>query len=231
MGKSSTFPRIPQDAYSTPAPAVMPLLERLAPNLRFIEPCCGEGRLIDHLESGGHVCVGRYDLPDDARTKHYDVNDADCFITNPPWSWDVLHPLIVNLSDQLPTWVLIAASWPHRRQSAPFLPRLRKILSIGRVKWIEDSQFTGKDDSIWALFDLPRPNGHAVTHFIGRHPAEGRIVGPHPKRKIISLARVTAPPIPPAAPPPYRLRQASRASASRCRKSRRERANSRAKPR
>jgi hypothetical protein len=171
VGRRSNFPRVPRDLYPTPESAVFPLLPRLARNIRFVEPCCGEGRLIEHLERAGHLCVGRYDLPDDARTKRYDVSDADCFVTNPPWSRDVLHPLIVNLSDQLPTWLLIDASWAHTRQSAPFLPRLRKIVSIGRVKWIEDSQFTGKDDSIWALFDLPRPNDNAVAHFHGRTDA------------------------------------------------------------
>ena len=70
-------------------------------------------------------------MPDDARTARYDVANADCFITNPPWSRDVLHPLIINLSDQAPAWLLIDADWVHTRQSIPFLPRLRKIISIG----------------------------------------------------------------------------------------------------
>ena len=51
---------------------------------------------------------------------------ADVFITNPPWRRDVLHPIIVNLSDQAPTWLLLDAGWVHTRQSVPYLPRLRK---------------------------------------------------------------------------------------------------------
>jgi hypothetical protein len=34
--------------------------------------------------------------------------------------------------------------------------------------WVKDSPFTGKDDCAWHLFDLPRPDERAVTHFIGR---------------------------------------------------------------
>lgn len=169
MGKRSTFPRIPQDAYSTPAEAVAPLLPHLAPNTRFIEPCCGDGCLIAHLEHAGHICVGQCDLPTDARTWRYvSVESGVAFITNPPWRRDVLHPIIVNLADQAPTWLLIDAGWAHTRQAIPYLPRLRTIVSVGRVKWIKDLPFTGKDDCAWHLFDLLRPDEPAVTRFIGR---------------------------------------------------------------
>jgi hypothetical protein len=171
MGKRSLFPRVPQDAYPTPAEAVAPLLPHLAPNTRYIEPCAGEGRLVGHLERAGHVCVGAYDLPDDARVKRYEAKPGIFFATNPPWRRDVLHPIIVNLSDQLPTWLLLDAAWIHTRQSAPYLARLRKIVSVGRVKWIPDSPFTGKDDCAWLLFDQPQPDELAAVHFIGRTDA------------------------------------------------------------
>jgi hypothetical protein len=54
-----------------------------------------------------------------------------------------------------PTWLLFDADWMHTRQSAPFMPRLRKIVSVGRVKWIPDSKMTGKDNCAWYLFDKP----------------------------------------------------------------------------
>jgi hypothetical protein len=169
MGKRSLFPRIPQDKYPTPAEAVAPLLPHLEPGSRFFEPCAGEGRLIEHLVGAGHKCVGQCDLPIDARTWRYvSAEPRFVFLTNPPWRRDVLHPIIVNLSGQAPTWLLIDAGWVHTRQSQPYLVRLRTIVSVGRVKWIRDSPFTGKDDCAWHLFDLPRPDERAVTHFIGR---------------------------------------------------------------
>ena len=50
MGRRSDFPRIPKDAYVTPAKAVQPLLPFLASNTRFIEPAAGDASLIGHLE-------------------------------------------------------------------------------------------------------------------------------------------------------------------------------------
>ena len=167
MGKRSDFTRIPQDCYDTPAKAVLPLLPHLKPGARFIEPCCGAGYLVGHLKHAGHVLVGAYDLPIDARaTRYAEVNPGVLFITNPPWARPVLHELIVNLSDQAPAWLLIDGDWLHTKQSAPFLPRLRKIVSIGRVRWISDSPSDGKDNAVWVHFGRPREAQGAL--FFGR---------------------------------------------------------------
>ena len=169
MGKRSEFPRVPQDAYSTPAEAVAPLLPHLEPGSRFFEPCAGEGRLIEHLVNAGHICVGRCDLRTDARTWRYlSIESGVIFITNPPWSRPALHDIIVNLSNQAPAWLLLDSDWAHTRQSIPYLPRLQKIVSVGRLKWIEGSPHTSKDNAAWMLFAAPRPDEPAVTRFIGR---------------------------------------------------------------
>lgn len=159
IGKRSTFDRIPRDYYPTPIEAVRPLLPHLAPGTRFCEPCAGDGRLIDHLTSAGHVCAGAWDI--EPQRDDIDRQDAtqriigniDCFITNPPWDRKILHPLIVHLSAQAPTWLLFDADWIHTRQAASFMPLLRSVVSVGRVKWIADSPFTGKDNCAWHLFD------------------------------------------------------------------------------
>jgi hypothetical protein len=167
MGRRSEFPRIPQDAYQTPLAAVLPLLPHLEPGTKFIESCRGEGRLIEHLVAHGHICTGQSDLPTDARTWRYVAAEPGVlFVTNPPWARPVLHDIVVNLSNQLPAWLLIDASWPHTRQAIPYLPRLRKIVSVGRVKWIADSPFSSKDDCAWHLFDLPAAD--TAIQFIGR---------------------------------------------------------------
>jgi hypothetical protein len=57
---------------------------RLARN--SLSPALGAGHLIRHLESAGHACVGRYDLPDDACTRLYSREDGAIFITNPGFS-------------------------------------------------------------------------------------------------------------------------------------------------
>jgi hypothetical protein len=172
MGKRSNFERIPRDFYPTPYEAVVPLLPHLAPVTLFDEPCAGDGALIGHLRKHGHVLLKCCDIEPrvpwiatgDA-TKIGPGSVADCYITNPPWERAALHAIISNLSAHLPTWLLFDADWMHTRQSTPFMPYLRKIVSVGRVKWIPDSKMTGKDNCCWYLFDQA---DDAPAQFIGR---------------------------------------------------------------
>ena len=170
MGKRSTFSRVERDNYETPAAAVAPLLRWLPEGSRYLEPCAGTGRLIEHLTSAGHILVSAHDLPTDARTARYDIPPGAVIITNPPWSRPVLHEIIVNLSDQAPAWLLIDADWVHTQQSIPYQSRLRMIVSVGRVRWIPGSPYDGKDNCCWHLFE--RPSAWATTRFIGRMPRE-----------------------------------------------------------
>lgn len=164
MGKRSIFERRERDFYPTPAEAVTPLLRHLSPETNFVEPCAGNGALVDALTNAGHHCVYAGDIePQREDVQHVDALFArptiggyiDCFITNPPWDRKILHPLIVHLSDQAPTWLLFDADWAHTRQAAPYADRLRRIVSVGRVKWIPGSPFTGKDNCAWHLFGKP----------------------------------------------------------------------------
>lgn len=171
MGKRSDFTRIDKDYYPTPLSAVEPLVPYLK-GTNFIEPCAGDGRLVNHLESFGQRCVLALDIEpkgdhiikaDTTRfgeNRLYDphVRMSHYFITNPPWSRKILHPLIEGLSDILPTWLLFDADWAHTKQAIPYLKRCEKIVSIGRVKWIEDSPYTGKDNCCWYLF-MKNPTG------------------------------------------------------------------------
>lgn len=171
MGKRSSFVRIPRDAYDTPAEAVAPLLPHLEPESYFVEPCAGRGALIEHLEDAGHSLIMAYDIePRSPRVHRHDVFGvenfgAELYITNPPWARSILHPLIIHLSDQAPTWLLFDAAWAFTKQSRPFMNRCRKIVAIGRIRWIPGTKMTGKDDCAWYLFDKP---SDAPTLFYGR---------------------------------------------------------------
>jgi hypothetical protein len=163
MGKRSDFERRPRDFYPTPADAVTPLLPHLNAGTRFVEPCAGDGALLDHLQSAGHDCHFAHDI----EPKREDIGEADalktwwpsivfdCFITNPPWDRKVLHPLIVHLSDHRADVAAVRRRLGAHPASRALPPRLRKIVSVGRVKWIPDSPFTGKDNCAWHLFDRP----------------------------------------------------------------------------
>lgn len=172
MGKRSDFVRRERDWYPTPREAVIPLLPHLPPSFSFMEPCAGNGALIDHIEALTRAtCYSAYDI--DPQAEDVQQGDAleisqchmDFIITNPPWDRKILHPLITHLSNLAPTWLLFDADWMHTRQSAPFMDRLRKVVSVGRVKWIPDSKMTGKDNCAWYLFDKP---SNEPTIFVGR---------------------------------------------------------------
>lgn len=158
MGKRSNFDRVERDYYPTPKAAVEPLFP-FVKGVRYIEPCAGDGRLINHLH-GVAECVESYDVePQSVTIQRRDaliytpIKEFDCFITNPPWDRGILHPLIDNLASIKPTWLLFDADWMHTKQSSNFMIYCRNIVSIGRVKWIEGSKMTGKDNCCWYLFD------------------------------------------------------------------------------
>ncbi len=181
MGKRSNFARIERDFYPTPRGAAEPLFAHLPENdFLYWEPCAGDGALDNHIVSGG-LARGHSWLPElssdiEPRSEFVDRMDAfdgkppaeaDFIITNPPWDRKILHPMIEHFSALRPTWLLFDADWMHTRQSAPYMPWLRKVVSVGRVKWIPDSKMTGKDNCQWSLFDQTgRYTGQ--TKFYGR---------------------------------------------------------------
>ena len=166
MGKRSDFPWMKQDSYDTPAEAVIPLLPHLpSTKFEYIEPCAGAGYLISHLESHGvGVCRDAFDIaPRESDDTNYLISEGDAtkalpyppdfFITNPPWTREILHAIILNLCRQAPTWLLIDADWAHTKQAIPMMRHCRRIVSIGRVKWFPETGATGKDNCAWYLFD------------------------------------------------------------------------------
>jgi hypothetical protein len=162
MGKRSNFERVERDFYPTPLAAVLPLVPHLPDSFSYWEPCAGDGALIDHIAD---TCGVEYCAASDIEPKcNIPTSDAlsdqpssrtsvDYIITNPPWDRKILHPMIEHFSALCPTWLLFDADWMHTKQSVPFMPYLRKVVSVGRVKWIPDSKMTGKDNCAWHLFD------------------------------------------------------------------------------
>jgi hypothetical protein len=61
--------------------------------------------------------------------------------------------------------LLFDADWMHTKQSAALMTYCTRIVSVGRVKWIEGSRNTGKDNCAWYLFDRA---GQQETKFFGR---------------------------------------------------------------
>src|ERR1700722_17608958 len=158
MGKRSNLPRISKDKYATPREAVLPLLPFLPARTVFAEPCAGNGALIDHLAREGHQCIWATDTAperdDVACADALTLRNigADMFITNPPWSRTAMHQIINHLSKQLPCWFLFDADWAFTHQSAELIKRCSRIIPVGRIKWIPDSEHVGKDNCAWYEF-------------------------------------------------------------------------------
>lgn len=169
MGKRSNFKRIERDFYSTPEHALKPLLSHLPRGSYFHEPCAGDGALVFHLHNWGMVVGQCGDIEPQCHTiDNQDVFDlmfceADMFITNPPYDWKILSPLITHLSDMAPTWLLLPADMMHNIRMASHIKRCAKIVSVGRVKWFGNQ--SGMENSAWYLFDS---NFTGETVFFGR---------------------------------------------------------------
>lgn len=173
MGKRSNFKRRKHDQYDTPEAAVVPLLPHLKAAGGFIwEPCAGNYQLAEALKKHGVSTMDPIDIaPRDPRVRKADAMlstspiGVTAIVTNPPWTREILHPMIEHFSAMRPTWLLFDADWAHTKQAEPYLKWCRKIVSVGRVKWIPDSPHTGKDNCAWYLFDkLTR----GATEFVGR---------------------------------------------------------------
>ncbi|TNE46890.1 MAG: hypothetical protein EP341_09720 [Sphingomonadales bacterium] len=177
MGKRSNFKRRPQDRYRTFDPragdALAPHIHQLA---RYWEPCAAAGDLVRNLNRHGMECIAATDISpecdqvyrlDALKTTAMDVaiTGATHIITNPPWSRPILHQMIPQFAQILPTWLLFDADWAHTMQAAPLMRMCKMIVSVGRLCWIEGTTQTGKDNCAWYHFDARHQGG---TQFIGR---------------------------------------------------------------
>jgi hypothetical protein len=174
MGKRSDFTRIPRDFYPTPRAAVLPLLPYLRGIRSFAEPCAGDGALIRHLESCGLACIYSGDIAsgqDALALDHYGAIDS--IITNPPYTRELMHRLIQHFQRIAPTWLLMELDWASTKQAAPFMPSCSDIVAIGRLRWIEGTTMSGKQNFAWYRFDISHSVG-PIFHAQGSAPVSSR---------------------------------------------------------
>lgn len=174
MGKRSDFIRTPRDYYRTFDPrAGVALKPHIKVNSTYIEPFAGAGDLIDQLTY--LTCVAKTDI--EPQRKDISVRDAfdyteedfknvDFCVSNPPWQRALLHPLIEHFASIVPTWYLHDSDWLFNKSSGPFIEKyLVKVVAIGRMKWQPETNMSGKDNCIWALYDI---NKTRPAEFHGR---------------------------------------------------------------
>lgn len=118
------------------------------------------------------VCQSAYDIDPqrndiekaDSLTKYFECSDVDYIITNPPWDREIFMPMMEKFMQFRPTWVLIDADLSHTIQNKvskkigcmnvpELLKHCKKIVAVGRVKWIKNTKNQGKENAVWMLFD------------------------------------------------------------------------------
>ena len=174
MGKrnSGKFDKRPRDYYATIDPdAVKPLIPFIR-GLRVAEPCAGNGDLAEMLEPDCKV-VWESDLnPQNKRIlqknaiflNRCDLWDCNTIVTNPPFSWKLLQPLLDHLPTLLPTWLLLPSDVAHNKRMGLYMNRCRFIVSVGRLYWV-DNKVKGVDNYAWFKF----VNEQVETVFYGRN--------------------------------------------------------------
>ena len=160
--RQSRFERIENDFYATNDPrAVAALLPHLPDRCNFIEPCAGDGALVRQLVAAGHVCMDAFDIAPqadgirqaDALAWDAPRNPEAIIITNPPYDWRVLSAMIPLFCERAwQSWLLLEASFMHTKRAAPLMRRCRKIVSIGRLKWVVGSAHGSTKDYCWYQF-------------------------------------------------------------------------------
>lgn len=175
MGKISNYERRPRDFYKTPEKAVLPLIGHLPSGFSFCEPCAGDGQLVNLLEKHFNaMCFLALDVEpqvdwvlrgDANHINAESVEVCSLIVTNPPFRWDWLKPLMDTWINLKPTVLLLPADFAHNQRFAPYLSVCERIVSVGRVKWIEDSKASGVENYSWYMFDK---NNTKPTNFYGR---------------------------------------------------------------
>lgn len=162
MGKRSDFKRVEKDQYYTWSPKPYQTIEKFLPKgSTFAEPCCGRGDMVDHLENIGMKCNWLSDIDAKPPFMKFDalsltdkhIRDCEYIITNPPWTRDILHQMIIHFTSLRKTWLLFDAGWACTKQAIPYLKHCKVMVPNPRFKWIEDSEHGAKDDTAWYLFD------------------------------------------------------------------------------
>jgi hypothetical protein len=174
MGKRSSFQRRERDFYPTPEAAVAPLLSYLHGVRSFAEPCCGNGRLVRHLESHGLICVYSGDITtgQDALART-DYGSPDVNITNPPFTYPLLHQLISHFVKIAPTWLLLEMGFATNERDAALLASCTDVVPVGRVRWIEGTKFTSMENFGWFHFQQGHHTGPRL-HLRGTPAVTGR---------------------------------------------------------
>jgi hypothetical protein len=67
--------------------------------------------------------------------------------------------MIVRFSEIAPTWLLLEADFKHNLNAAPYIPMCSDVVSIGRIRWFDDTEHEGKTNYAWYRFHAQHTRG------------------------------------------------------------------------
>ena len=176
MSKRSHFDKVPKEFYPTTDPKAVPTkLVEFIRGKTYAEPCYGNGDLEDLLmdvatcewRSDIRETVGSSKVMDALCLSKEDIARCQLIVTNPPFSRDVLLPLLDHFVSLKPTWLLLPAGYMNNIYFGPYMKGCSRVVSIGRLKWIKGSKHTSTDDFCW-YFWPKGSTGEMETVFYGR---------------------------------------------------------------
>lgn len=134
----------PMNFHPTPSAAATPLVRILPPFTEYDEPCAGDGELIGHLSRGGHRCIVASDIVPRARGIRLQPADQvprdRMVITNPPFAWSLLQPLLDYWVGHIELWLLLPWDMPCNVRMQPYAVHIDRMLPLGRVSWLRNGQ-------------------------------------------------------------------------------------------
>lgn len=173
MGKRKSYESSkPKDYWPTLDPDAITPLVTYVRGKSYAEPCYGDGHLEDQLvdvstckwRSDVRETVGCSKIQDATTLNKKDLRECDIIITNPPFSWELLKPLLDHLPTLKPTWLLLPADVMHNKRMGPYMENCAWIVSVGRLYWLEN-RVKGVDNYCWFRFHQSWDND---TRFVGR---------------------------------------------------------------
>jgi hypothetical protein len=141
MSKYDTYDPQPRDFWRSTDPYTVANLIPFVRGKTYAEPCYGAGDLEDRLMDVA-TCNWRSDLDPQVKSavqrnaltiKKEDLYDCTLIITNPPYAWGMLQPLLDYLPTLKPTWFLLPADFMHNKRSGPYIKNCSRIVSVGRL--------------------------------------------------------------------------------------------------
>ena len=167
MTKFESFEAQPRDFWRSTDPNTFPPLAPFVSGMTYAEPCYGVGDLERGLGGLGAIGVWYSDIDPQVegigqRNALYltkkDLRYCDYIITNPPFSWPMLQPLLEHLPTLKPTWLLLPSDFMHNKQSRPYMDKCKYIVSVGRLFFhkagesLDIKYKRGTANNCWYLF-------------------------------------------------------------------------------